>query len=132
MKLYRVTFAAGLAVGFVLGAREGRERYDQMVKLAKATRDNPTVQQAAGAVQAQAATLFTAASQKVSAELHDRVPQLAQSAVHKVEDYVPLLKNRDGHGGAAGNGGKGAGDGRPFAATSNSHPRRGRKPGADH
>jgi hypothetical protein len=131
MKLYRVTFAAGLAVGFVLGARAGRERYDQMVKLAKAARDNPTVQQAAGTIQAQATNLLSAASHKVAEELHDRVPQLAQSAVHKVEDYVPLLRNRNGHGGAAGDG-KAAGNGGPFAATSNSHLRRGHEPGGKH
>ena len=38
---YRVTFLAGLAVGFVVGTRAGRERYEQMVKLAGRWRKTP-------------------------------------------------------------------------------------------
>jgi len=38
----RITFLAGFAVGFVAGARAGRERYEQMVKLARKTAENPT------------------------------------------------------------------------------------------
>ena len=42
----RITFLAGFAVGFVAGARAGRERYEQMVKLGRKAVENPTVQQA--------------------------------------------------------------------------------------
>ena len=51
---YRFTFFAGLAVGFIVGARAGRERYEQMKKLARKAADSPAMQQAAGAAQAQA------------------------------------------------------------------------------
>jgi hypothetical protein len=54
---YRFVFIVGLGVGFVLGARAGRERYEQLVKLTRKAKDSPAVQQAAGAVQAQAAGL---------------------------------------------------------------------------
>jgi hypothetical protein len=55
MHLYKVTFVSGLAAGYVLGTRAGRERYDQMRKLVRSAADSPAVQQAAGVLQAQAA-----------------------------------------------------------------------------
>ena len=41
----RITFLAGLAVGYVVGARAGRERYEQMVKLSRKVIEHPAVQQ---------------------------------------------------------------------------------------
>jgi hypothetical protein len=105
----RLSFAAGLAVGFVAGTRAGRERYDQMVKAAKAAKDSPAFQQAAGKIQTQASGLLSSAGQKA--------PGLAQSAMHRVGDHVPLLKNRNSDG--AGNGK--AGDGQSVAASGNGH-----------
>jgi hypothetical protein len=129
MRFYRFTFVAGLAVGFVAGTRAGRERYDQMVKFARTTAENPTVQQAAGALQAQATSLFSAAAKKVGSGLQD-APHLAQSAAQSVGEHVTALRHRNGHrnghGNAASNGGSGAGR-RPFAATSSSD--LGRPPG---
>ncbi len=121
MRLYRISFIAGLAIGFVAGTRAGRERYDQMVKLARQVGDNPTFQQAAGAIQAQATGLFNAASKRVTGELHDRVPQLAHSAAQLVGDHIPGLR-RDGHDASSADGGSGAGNGRPFAARSSQPP----------
>jgi hypothetical protein len=113
MHLYRVTFVAGVAVGFVAGARAGRERYDQLVKIAKATTDSPAFQQATGVVQAQATGLLATAGQKVA----DSVPGLA----HLVEDHIPMLKHRNGDGHPAAGGETGASNGRPSAATTNGH-----------
>jgi hypothetical protein len=73
---YRVTFIAGFATGFVAGARAGRERYDQIARLARQVADNAAVQQAAGALQAQASTFTVTARNKMSDRLHDRVPWL--------------------------------------------------------
>ena len=72
-------FIAGLGVGFVLGARAGRERYEQMAKLARKAADNPAVQQAAGAMQAQAAGLVKTTKGKLA----DQVPKLAETARSK-------------------------------------------------
>jgi hypothetical protein len=110
-----MAFAAGFAAGYVVGARAGRERYDQIVKLARQAAEHPAVQQAAGTVQAQA----TGLAQKVGGQLQEKVPQMAQSAAHSVGGH---LRHKNGHGGSAANGGKGAGDGSPFAATTNSRP----------
>jgi hypothetical protein len=73
----RFGFMAGLATGYVLGTRAGRERYEQMKKAARTVADNPTVQQAAGAVQAQASGLASAAGTKIG----DRVPGLRLGAL---------------------------------------------------
>ncbi|HXP19192.1 MAG TPA: hypothetical protein VN840_06050 [Streptosporangiaceae bacterium] len=61
MRLYRVTFVAGLAAGYALGTRAGRERYDQMRKLVRSFSDSPAVQQAAGALQANATGMVKSA-----------------------------------------------------------------------
>ena len=61
---YRFTFFAGLAVGFIVGARAGRERYEQMKKLARKAADSPAMQQAAGAAQAQAASMARSAKDR--------------------------------------------------------------------
>ena len=55
---YRFTFLLSCrAVGFIVGARAGRERYEQLKQLARKAADSPAMQQAAGAAQAQAAGL---------------------------------------------------------------------------
>lgn len=43
---FRTGLAVGLGVGFILGARAGRERYDQMKAALEAVRDNEKVQRA--------------------------------------------------------------------------------------
>jgi len=91
MQRYRITFLSGLAVGFVLGARAGRERYEQLKQLTRRVADHPAAQQAAGAVQAQAAGLAKAARQKVT----DRMPKVAETA-NKVSGRVSGLRQRNG------------------------------------
>jgi hypothetical protein len=65
----KVAFVAGLAVGYVLGTRAGRERYDQIRRLARAVRENPTVQETAGIVQAQASNAVAGARDIVADRL---------------------------------------------------------------
>ena len=63
----------------MLGARAGRERYEQLVKLTRKAKDSPAVQQAAGAVQAQAAGIVKTTKGKVA----ERVPKLTETARSK-------------------------------------------------
>jgi hypothetical protein len=109
MRLYRMSFVTGLAVGFVAGARAGREKYEQMVKVARQTADHPQVQQAAGAIQAQATGLLNTATEKI----HDKAPQLA----HMLEEHIPGLRHGNGHDGHAASGGPNAAAGRPYATS---------------
>ncbi|MFJ5550501.1 YtxH domain-containing protein [Streptomyces sp. NPDC093225] len=44
---YRITFFAGLAIGYVLGTAAGRERYEQLKKSASRVAQNPAVRNAA-------------------------------------------------------------------------------------
>ncbi len=103
---YRVSFLAGLAVGFVIGARAGRERYEQIKKLARKAADSPAVQQAAGAAQAQAAGIARSARDKVTGKIQERLPKLAETARNKVGSKLPDraagTRSRDGNGHAGG------------------------------
>jgi len=115
MRLYRISFIAGFAAGFVTGTRAGRETYDQMVKVAKAAAENPSVQQAAGTIQTQASSLASTAAQKVGGQLHDKVPTIAHSAAHTVADRIHGIRHRNS---AAEH--RAASNGYPFATSGNS------------
>ena len=91
MHRYRIAFLSGMAAGFVVGTRAGRERYEQMKKLARAAAGSPPVQHAAGAVQAQAAELMKNATHKVADGLHDRAQTMAGSAASR----LPGRRRRD-------------------------------------
>ena len=115
MRLYRISFVAGFAAGFLAGTRAGRETYDQMVKMAKAAAENPTVQQAAGTIQAQAGSLASTTAQKVGSQLHDKVPPLAHNAAHTVADRFHGMRHRNSTADQ-----RAASNGYPFATTGNS------------
>jgi hypothetical protein len=63
-------FLGGLGVGYLLGTRAGRERFDQIVSTARRFWESPTVQEAAGLVQAQATKLYEQGRQVISDTLH--------------------------------------------------------------
>ena len=48
----------GIGIGYVLGSRAGRQRYEQIKKVANTVVDHPAVQGAAGVVQAKVGQLF--------------------------------------------------------------------------
>lgn len=50
----KLSFLAGLGAGYVLGARAGRERYEQIRRAYEHAKDDPRMQSAAGTLQAQA------------------------------------------------------------------------------
>jgi hypothetical protein len=84
----RITFLAGFAVGFIAGARAGRERYEQMVKLGRKAAENPAVRQATRAAGSKATELSKTAGQKAA----ERMPKLAETARNsagKVRDRIP-------------------------------------------
>lgn len=71
---YRMPFVMGLAVGYVLGSRAGRERYEQIKRTAQRVADNPRVQEAAGVVGAKAAKMGEMARSKMSGSMQDKMP----------------------------------------------------------
>ena len=62
----KLWFIGGLAAGFVLGARAGREKYEEIVQQARKVMDHPTVQEAKGTAQAQANRLVSEGKDKLS------------------------------------------------------------------
>ncbi|GAA4662964.1 MULTISPECIES: hypothetical protein [Amycolatopsis] len=70
-------FLLGAAVGYVLGAKAGRARYDQIVRTYRKVADHPMVQGAAGVARA-----------KVGEKVGDKVPffRAAGRDGHRVND----------------------------------------------
>jgi hypothetical protein len=66
----KLIFITGVGIGYVLGTRAGREKFDQMVAQARKFWESPTVQEAAGVVQAQATRLYDDGKQAVSEQVH--------------------------------------------------------------
>ncbi|MEV4619902.1 hypothetical protein AB0J74_14480 [Asanoa sp. NPDC049573] len=62
----KLWFVGGLAAGFVLGARAGREKYEEIVQQARKMMDHPTVQEAKGTAQAQANRLVSEGKDRLS------------------------------------------------------------------
>ncbi|MBA2768635.1 MAG: YtxH domain-containing protein [Sporichthyaceae bacterium] len=74
----KATFLAGFATGYVLGARAGRARYEQIRQAARAFASNPAVQSTTTALQHQATDVLVTAKDKATTSLgstlHDKRP----------------------------------------------------------
>ncbi|MER7465067.1 YtxH domain-containing protein [Streptomyces sp. NPDC097981] len=83
---YKVTFMVGLALGYVLGTRAGRERYEQLKKSARGLAQNPAVRNAAETAgqtgREYAGKAFAAVSHKVA----DAVPASVAGRVRGLRD----------------------------------------------
>jgi hypothetical protein len=74
----RAYFLTGFATGYVLGAKAGRQRYEQIMRAYRSFSSNPKVQEASGKVQAQASDLLGTAKDKVGEKVGE--------VKHKVEE----------------------------------------------
>jgi hypothetical protein len=101
----RITFLAGLAVGYVVGTRAGRERYEQMVKATRKVAENPAVQKATRTAGSKAVELSKAAGQKAAelskaagqkaAEQMPKVAETAKNSASKVRERIPGRNSGD-------------------------------------
>ncbi len=66
----KLIFITGVGFGYVLGTRAGREKFDRMVAQTRKFWESPTVQEAAGVVQAQANKLYDEGKHVVSDQVH--------------------------------------------------------------
>ena len=57
-----IPFVLGAATGYVLGARAGRERYEQLARAYRRVADHPATQGAAGVAKAKMVDAVTAAA----------------------------------------------------------------------
>lgn len=79
----KITFLLGMGAGYVLGARAGRERYEQIRHKADKAWGNPTVQEKVGEARAKAPEVASAAKSK------------AGDAASKAGDAVRRDKDND-------------------------------------
>ncbi|NJC22568.1 ElaB/YqjD/DUF883 family membrane-anchored ribosome-binding protein [Arthrobacter pigmenti] len=80
----KLVFAAGMAAGYVLGARAGRASYEQIKVKAQELWNNPKVQET-----------VTEATEAVKAKAPE-VQAQAEQAVKKAQDAVHRSGNRSG------------------------------------
>ncbi|GGW18440.1 YtxH domain-containing protein [Streptomyces capoamus] len=91
---YRLTFLAGLALGYVLGTRAGRERYEQLKRSARQIAQNPAVRNTAETAAQQGRSYAGKAFHTVSDRVGDRVPASVAQRVRSLRD-----RNVNGTGG---------------------------------
>jgi hypothetical protein len=105
---YKAMFAVGFLVGWVFGARAGRERYDQLVKYGRQVAENPKVQKATSTVTAKTSELTKTAVAKApdfAKTAGAQVPKIAASAKQMT---VGKLPSRFGGKGGTADGAAGA------------------------
>jgi hypothetical protein len=90
---YRLTFVAGLLLGYVLGTRAGRERYEQMKKSARQFAENPAVRNTAESAAQQGREYAGRAFHAVSTKVGDRVPDSVAVRVRSLRE-----RNTNGSG----------------------------------
>ncbi|MFC9929547.1 YtxH domain-containing protein [Streptomyces sp. NPDC127190] len=83
---YRLTFVAGLALGYVLGTRAGRERYEQLKKSAQRIAQNPAVRNTAETAAHQGRQYAGKAFHTVSHKVGDRVPETVAQRVRSLRE----------------------------------------------
>ena len=71
----KLSFLAGFGAGYVLGARAGRERYEQIRRTWNSAKDDPRLQSVAGMVQARADAAVDSAKSALGQEPAPRLGQ---------------------------------------------------------
>lgn len=92
---YKAIFVAGVAVGFVAGARAGRGAYDKMVGYGQRVASHPKVQQATSTAQAKATELAKTARAKAPGAAKTAAASAAKTAqaqAAQVPRYVSTAK----------------------------------------
>jgi hypothetical protein len=92
---YRATFIVGFAVGYVVGARAGRERYEQIKQAGQKVAGSPPVRKATQVAGDKATELTKVAKDKAAS----RVPKLtetAKSSASKMRGQLDRLPGRHG------------------------------------
>jgi hypothetical protein len=107
MMRYRVMFCAGLAIGYVLGSRAGRERYEQIRRTAQRVADSPAIQEAAGLAGAQLSKAADLARTKVGDKLPAKLPFLHRDEDHTWPSNRPAGTHEAGASGTTGTTGTG-------------------------
>jgi hypothetical protein len=88
---YRLTFVAGLAVGYVFGARAGRERYERLRQTAQRLAENPAVRNATESAAQSGREVASKAVGVVTEKVGHRLPESVNERVRALRDHrTPL------------------------------------------
>ena len=90
---YRGIFIIGFAVGYVVGARAGRERYEQMKKAATQLAQSPPVKKATQ-VAGEKATQLTNVAKDQAASRVPKLTETAKSGATKMRGQLDRLPGR--------------------------------------
>jgi hypothetical protein len=90
----KLMFVAGAAVGFVLGSRAGRERYEELSAAAQKILASPSVQEAGGVAKAQASKLYESGrdalnNSKLADKIRTTSHNLSANGQEPLDDGVP-------------------------------------------
>jgi len=85
--MWKVTLIVGVGIGYILGAKAGRQRYEQIAGAARQIKENPKVQDAAGKARQQAGAVAGKAAGAMADKVGDRLP-------NSVTDRVPYFAHR--------------------------------------
>ncbi|MFD4501851.1 YtxH domain-containing protein [Streptomyces sp. NPDC058457] len=83
---YKLTFVVGLALGYVLGTRAGRERYEQLKKSARQVAQNPAVRNTAETAAQQGRVYAGRAFHTVSVKVGDHMPDSVAARVRSLRE----------------------------------------------
>ncbi|MEO3973306.1 YtxH domain-containing protein [Streptomyces sp. CAU 1734] len=83
---YKLTFVLGVAVGYVLGTRAGRERYEQLRKSVREFSQNPAVRNAAESAAQNGRQVAGKAFHAVSDKVGDRLPESVSERVRSLRE----------------------------------------------
>ncbi|MTE18930.1 YtxH domain-containing protein [Streptomyces sp. TRM43335] len=92
---YRLTFVAGVAVGYVFGTRAGREKYEELRAKARRLAENPAVRNACESATQNGREMAGKALGAVSERMGDRMPgtvsdRVRTLRVRRVEQRTPF------------------------------------------
>ncbi|WP_067479659.1 YtxH domain-containing protein [Actinomadura hibisca] len=92
----RTPFIIGAAVGYVLGTKAGRERYEQILGVSQRVKENPRVQETAGVLRTKGGELAGTAREKagplvdkVPAQIGDKIPGMNRGSSAPAEYQDP-------------------------------------------
>ena len=124
MRFYRISFVGGLAVGYVLGAQAGRERYEQLKQIARKAAESPAMQQTAGALQAQATATAKSAKDKATTSVRKSASKVTTRTSAAVRTGTGKRRSTTSASTVSGNGAMpettGSDDSRPFVPVNGS------------
>ncbi|NJP99503.1 YtxH domain-containing protein [Streptomyces zingiberis] len=95
---YRLTFMTGVAVGYVLGSRAGRERYEQLRSLVRQAAQNPAVRNAAETAAQSGREAASKAAVTVDSRFGDRLPGPVSERVRSLRGRGSGAPAEDGWG----------------------------------